>query len=589
MRRLRLAHLLISAIIALSLAASHTPVALAQGNYAAAARAKFSQKKYDEAVELYRKHLRRAPGDTNAWNQLGASYFHTGQPKRALRYLKQVERKTLEKSYNYYYQGLCYQAAEAPEKAKQYFAFAASRFTDEYASRSTFEMGAIEYNAKNKPRAQYWLTMYLQRYPTGVYRAQAGRLLESLQRNEYLPNVRGTEKPDMEAALYRYNKFSLAPYPHFWFLQGGTQYIQSSGQEPAPAGGIKPNNKQEMAALTNAGIGIGPWREGDMTAFGGYTYRQRWLTDDDRIATYFDEPTDFEYFPLRGDLLERRHQFYGDFRRDALNQSLFYGVFGRFEFTRIGSSFFPGPDAAELRKVLKVSDTTLVIPWIGAAYAGNMRTLGYLYMRKELNDDSPEHSNKTYELGLKGGDPVFSYGLSHEMDFTEQAVTVNAELFQYEFIYNDFWLDYKRLGAIVSVEHELLPRWFISGTLGYYADTYFLPRLKQSACSAVPAKPTNASASAGLINMQEATAAPTACPRDDTGTMIQAGVYWNWTQFQRLAAYVQQVDNKNAAQKEFESSKLTLQVAYTLAFPSVKRVSRFIDRYADSAFTKEAE
>ncbi len=588
MRRLPLANLLISAIIAVTLAASHTPVARAQGSYAPAARAKFQQKNYDEAIDLYRKHLRRAPGDYSAWNQLGAAYFHTGQPKRALKYLKQVERKTIEKSYNYYYQGLCYQAAGGIGKAKEYFAYAATRFTDEYGSRSTFEMGAIEYNAKNKPRAHYWLTMYLQRYPAGVYRVQAGRLLESMQRDEFITDVRGTEKPDMETALYRYNKLSLAPYPHYWFLQGGTEFTQSSGNEPIPGGGIKANNKQEMAAIANAGIGIGPWREKDMTAFGGYTYRQRWLTDEDRISTFFDEPTDFEYFPLRGDFLERRHQFYGDFRRDALNKMLYFGVFGRYELARIGSSFFPGPDAAELRKVLKISDTTLIIPWIGATYAENMRTLVYLYMRKELNDDSPEHSNKTYELGLKGGNPVMSYGLSHEMDFPEQSLTLNIELFQYEFIYNDYWLDYKRLGGIVSAEIEVLSRWYVSGAFGYYQDTYVLPRLKQRACNAAPPQQPTEPTGFGMTQT-EGSPQPTPCLRDDTGMLMQAGLYWNWTQFQRLSGFIQNVDNKNATQKEFQESQLTFNFAYTMAFPSVKRVSRAVDRYADSAFTKDAE
>ena len=95
-------------------------------NYAALGRAKFTQKKYDEAIDLFRKHLRRAPKDYNVWNQLGAAYYHTGQPRKALRYLKHVEKTTTEKSYNYYYQGLCYLAADTPDKAKDFFTYAAA-------------------------------------------------------------------------------------------------------------------------------------------------------------------------------------------------------------------------------------------------------------------------------------------------------------------------------------------------------------------------------------------------------------------------------------------------------------------------------
>lgn len=564
--------------------------AAAQGSYAAAGRQKFREKKYDEAVELFRKHLRRAPRDYGTWNQLGAAYYHTGQPRKALRYLKQVERRTIEKSYNYYYQGLCYTASEQPDKAKEYFHFIAARFTDEYASRATFEMAAIEYNSMNGRRAYSWAQQYLQRYPNGVYRPQAQRMLQLLAQNDFSQKFEGIEKPDSEAALFRYNKLSLHPTPHYWLVDFGWQYIDIAGQEPAPQGGIKPRNNQSMAALINGGIGIGPLKQGEVTLFGGYNYRQKWLTDAERLETYAEDYGDIGYFPLRGDLLERRHQFYGDFRRE-LGKSLFFGVFGRYELARIGSTLFPGPEDAELQKVLKISDTSLVIPWIGISYLGNMRTLAYLYLRKEINEDSPEHSNKSYDLGIEpgdeGGEPVLSFGLSHDIESPSTKTNFNIEVFRYEFIYNDYWLDYKRTGFFLSAEHELLPRWYIYGLGGYYRDEYILSRLKLAACGTQP-KSTSETGQASPLPTSTPTRA-NECPRTDTGSLLQAGVWWNWTQFQRFSADIQMVENKNADQQEFEESKMMVQFQYTMAFPSVKRVARFVNRYADTAFTKEAE
>lgn len=559
-------------------------------NLAALARQKFTQKKYDEAIDLYRKHLRRAPRDFNAWNQLGASYYHTGQPKKALRYLKHVERKTIDKSYNYYYQGLCYTAAEQPGKAKEYFAFAASRFQDEYGSRATFEMAAIEYKAKNKNRATYWLTLYMQRFPQGVYRPQTQRMLQSLQQGVWLEGVEGVEKPDMERALYRYNSLSLMQYPHYWYLQGGFRTDEITGQEPAGAnGGLKANGRRDMAATLNSGIGLGPWRDGPMTAFGGYTYRQTWITDEDRINEYADSPGDFEYFPLRGDLLERRHQFYGDFRRDFAK--IFYvGFFLRWEFARIGSTVFPSPDDSELRKVLKISDTMNLIPWVGASFIENMRTLFYVYLRKEVNEDAPDTSNKSYDFGTNGGTPAISLGLSHDIDFPEIPLSLGIELFRYEFIYNDFWLDYERLGGIFNIEHELLPRWFIEASVGYYQDSYILQRFKQKQCSSdLVGLPVGGTAPPSADTGDAAEPTVTKCWRDDTGLLYSAGVYWNWTQFQRFALTLQVTENHNAEQKEFETSKQTIAASFTMAFPSVKRVVRYVDRYADSAFTKEPD
>jgi hypothetical protein len=82
---------------------------------------------------------------------------------------------------------------------------------------------------------------------------------------------------------------------------------------------------------------------------------------------------------------------------------------------------------------------------------------------------------------------------------------------------------------------------------------------------------------------------PRSCPRIDTGTLFQASLQWSLNQFQRVSGQVQLVDNKNPQQKEFNESTMSFEFAVTMAFPSVKRVTRFVDRYADNAFTKEAE
>jgi len=169
------------------------------------AQAEFSKQNYDEAVNLYRKHLRAYKTDYNAWNQLAAAYYHTGLPRRALRYFKQVEKKTTDRSHNYYYQGLCYEALELPDQARAYLQSAA-QVADEYGSRATFELASLEYNARDRDKAGFWLNQYLARYPGGVYRSRATQMVQSLQTGLWIPNIRGVEKPDMEKALYRYNK-----------------------------------------------------------------------------------------------------------------------------------------------------------------------------------------------------------------------------------------------------------------------------------------------------------------------------------------------------------------------------------------------
>jgi len=561
----------------------------AAGYYALQGRAKFTQQKYDETVDLLRKHLRQSPRDYAAWNLLAAAYYYTGQPRKALRYLKHVERLTNEKAYNYFYQGLCYEALSPSKldvstsdelaKARDYFTLAAQHYTDEYAARAAYEIAVIEYNAKNRARAQYWLAYYQQHYPHGVYGMAAGRLLQSLKDGVWIERVAGTKQPDMEEALFKYNKMSLAPTPHYWFIQGGFSSTAADAQEPTQGGALNKNQSSDFAVLANTGVGIGPWRQENMTFFAGYTYRQTWKTDQSRFEEWASGPTQLSYFPFRADHLERKHQVYGDFRRDVAGL-FYYGAFARYEFARVGADeYIPSPEIKELQKSQKIADTQMLIPWIGLSYQENFRTLLYLYLRKEINYESPGFSNKSYDLGLGETPGVASFGISHAMDFPRLKLDLDIELFQYEFIYNDDWLDYKRQGVFVSTEWEFLPRFFFNGIAGYYRDQYQLPRLRTRTCTT----------SASDKGTTDPGAAPLQCQRIDTGLLYEAILYWNYTQFQRYAVLFQYVENNNPTQKEFQESKMSLQLVYTMAFPSVKRVARFIDRFADTAFTKVAK
>lgn len=293
-----------------------------------AGRAALEQKDYDQAIASFRLHLRVYPKDYHTWDLLAIAYYFSGQPRRALRYLKFVEGNA-QSSTNYLYQGLCYEAL-APSRidafdaldttdllrAKQYFAIAAQRYSDDEAARATIELAILEYNARNKAAARHWLTRYLQKFPRGGFAGEAARLLESIRDNIWLGTLQGTKKPDMEQALFRYNRLSLGPLPHYWFVQGGYQYSEVAGQEPKEGGEISASDNRTMAMLANAGVGIGPIRQGETTVFAGYTYKQTWDSNIDRLNRWADSPVDLDSFPFQADLLLRRHQVYADFRRE---------------------------------------------------------------------------------------------------------------------------------------------------------------------------------------------------------------------------------------------------------------------------------
>lgn len=543
--------------------------------------------RYDEAVTLYRRYLRRAPKDYKVWSKLGAAYFYTGQPRKALKNLKHVERRTPEKSYNYYYQGLCHLLLGQPQKARDYLQYAGQKFKDDWGAKAVYEMAVLEYKAKAKDKALYWLALYLERSPKGASAEEVRRLSASLKDDAWVDDARGTPLPDTEKAQFKYSNLSFTARPHYWFLSGGARFEQRTGKEPDQGGKIKDSGSTDETALFSMGAGLGPLRYGNTTVTSGYTYKQSWHTDADRAAEWLQDWTDFVYFPLRSDLLERRHQIFVDVRHD-LGSSYYFGVYGRYELARIGSSIFPNPETLDLQQVIPVSDTQLVIPWFGISWNNTTRTLAYLYARKEINDNQPAYSNETVSLVGDAGRPTGSIGLSHTMDFPEVDTTVDLEVFHYEFVYNDKFLDYARNGFFASAENRLFLSLQASLLFGYYADTYVRDRPKAAgSCGAQPdiLPGTTAPQPAG----PDLKAKPIDCERNDTGLLLQAGAAWTFSQYNRLDGFIQIVQNDNAELEEYQEQKVSAQVGWTMAFPSVKRVSRIVDRYADSAFTKEAK
>ena len=197
-----------------------------------------------------------------------------------------------------------------------------------------------------------------------------------------------------------------------------------------------------------------------------------------------------------------------------------------------------------------------------------------MYLRKEINSSDELLSNQTYNFGSAPGSLFSSYGLSTVVELPRYNTTLNAELFSYAFIYNDFFLDYNRLGAIFSVKYGFFSNLFLTASAGYYQDAYEVERIKSGSCANVD-----------LSNNSERILL---CDRLDSGYMFTGNLEFYYTQFSKLTGQIQLVQN-NSSLKEYETNKYNLLVTYSIAFPSIGRASRYVNRYADIAFTKETE
>lgn len=546
------------------------------------ARNQFTTLNFDKAIESYKAYLRILPHDYAAWGQLGAAYYHAGQPRRAQQTLQRVEQLTPERSYNYYYQGLCFSLLGMEKVAQRYWEYA-GWFNDESGSKATIELAVSVYKEKEDAKAKYLASSYLQRFPQGSQKAIAQSIIQSLESGKRLDAIQADERPDPDLTLYKYNRLSLFNVPHFWSIQTGILSDEAQGYQPSESGALDQKEEGNYAFLVNASLGIGPIRKKYATAFAGYSYRQHWDTDLDVLTNWFSDPFNLQAFPIRGDLLERSHQLFGDIRRQFTDQ-LFLGAYARVDYQRAGSSFFPSPDDNDLRIVVSMTDTTMLIPWLGWAWTDDQRSLAYLYIRKEIHNNSPDHSNKTYDFTGDTGERAISFGLSHSMEFPAWQLSGSIEAFQYEFIFNDFWLDYTRKGAILGADYIIWKGLGVNAAVGFYEDGYKLPRIKQGDCSSNGGIPTSNPSSLKLADDNPVSK----CNRSDSGTLMQAGVYWSQNANLRFSGSYLMVEN-SSGMKEYSESRNVIRFDVTWAFPGVKRVSRMTDRFADIAFTKDTD
>jgi len=298
------------------------------------------------------------------------------------------------------------------------------------------------------------------------------------------------------------------------------------------------------------------------------------------LQQFLDDPFNTRYFPFRFDLLKRRHTLFGDFR-GKLTDRFDSGVFGRYEIAKIGSEFFSGEEEGDLRSSLNINDTSILIPWISSSFSEKSRTTAYMYLRKEINLETPDLSNKTYDLLGGSGSPAFSVGASHSQSLMDNQLNLSAEIFHYDFIFNDYWMDFSRLGAFAEADFRINSSFSLNGLAGFYQDHYSLGRARLNGrCN------TSSVASPGSTTTTPA--APTLCMRNDSGIVVQGGIRWNIQDDTQVSTSALYVANDNSTMQEFAFDQIKFQIAVTRAFPNVQRVERLSERFADYVFFKEA-
>ena len=130
-----------------------------------------------------------------------------------------------------------------------------------------------------------------------------------------------------------------------------------------------------------AGLGIGPIERKKSIVHFGYNYSQYWFSNIERLEVWMEEPTDIVYFPLRPDLMERKHQLYADAVRKFKN-GIEVGAYGTGNIIIAGSEFLPAPEHPEIKESTNKSSAITVIPWVAWQYLGGNKLIFHLKLEK---------------------------------------------------------------------------------------------------------------------------------------------------------------------------------------------------------------
>lgn len=538
------------------------------------ARKAFQNRDYVRAQQYFRRHLRQYKKDYDSWNYLAASYYHLGLPKKALRYLKYIYKKTKLKSFNLLYRGLALKTLRKPALAIKMFKRAID-FHDEYSELATFELALLNYHANNTSEARKWGRIYRKRYPKGTHAKQAQKLLDSIELGQHIPYLTGIEEPDLSKAKFKYHHLSLFNFPHFWMLQLGNEAFDFTGKRPDAGRKLTPHHNQVFGLLSNFGIGIGPLRSDYVSFWAAYTYMQKWLTNAGRVKLFLREPSDIKYQPFRFDLLERNHRFSSSLTL-KLHSQINVGLYGYYSFRIMGSDQFLDPDGfTALKGTIPLSQSMLMIPWVGISYLDYFRSFAYLYVEKTLDESDEDFSNVTF--GRDGSSMLnyffVSWGARQVFTLKQYDLSLEFDFFRTHYLFNDYWLDFTRMGGTAKLKMGILARVYLAGRFGYLIDDYPTQVIKLGQCSAVIGE---------AIAMDNNI--PQICKREDHAIMYEFNGIFDFSPTKRIELQVVRVENMNNQLQEYERQETKFKLRLTFAFPSAKKTLSYVDKFSDSVY-----
>ena len=443
-----------------------------------------------------------------------------------------------------------------------------------YSHVALYELALLYYHKKEFLNARKLAKTYLKRHNHKELAVKAKQLLYSIDTGSYQQNIKGIEQPKITAAKYRYNALSLFNFPHFWLVHVGSEFFNFLGFKPGnPGQGLLSYSNQIVSALANFCLGLGAFRMDFASLWLAYVYHQKFLTNPGRINTYIDDVTDIKYFPFRFDLLQRKHRLSSGLTI-KLHNDINAGVFVDLNLKNIGSNFFSDPDGFNsLKGTIEIEKSYLFLPWIGASYYKNFATILYAYLEKEENEDD-NFSSMTF--GLVGKVPVVATGAKQIFDIKPIDTRVVLDLFLVPYVFNDFWLDFTRVGGAIKVKTELFSKLNMAARFGYFFDRFERQIIRSHKCDSFPYELKET-----LVRSEGLKAVY--CYRDQSVFLGEFTTSYSISSTKLIEATVS-ASNVTSNLQEYERTELKITLGLTFSFPSAEKSLSYVNKFYDPVY-----
>lgn len=533
------------------------------------------------AIPYLRAYLQSQPKDIKAWEMLGVCNYYVGLPKKAIRLLKYAEFQTSsDLGYNYLFQALAFSGLKKFSLATTYMKKAMNIKGSPFAKLAAYELVVMFYNRRKVIRAQRWMSHYIKKYPKDRNTQVLKRLVEPLKQGVFRGQLKGIPRPDVDKAFYHHAPLSLMPYPHYWFLSTGGSQIIETGKEvdESVTLGFKDTEQFFYRMNFDTGLGIGPVDTKYVTINGGYNYRQRWHSTTERYFEYIQDYLDVKYFLFRPDLLTRHHQFYTKFEVEVFSPFSF-GLDTLGEITRLGTRL-PGPEPWSWSTSLTISKRWLLNPWAGYRLSPRHLFRSYIYYLQHLSDENRDFSHQTFSTDLFS---PLAYGITYTGRFPRYDFALDIDLFYYDFVYNDPYIDHVKTGVFSRLEYAIIPelKIYVEGT--YSKNSFVEPYIKVGGCGVN--KLTRDERKAQEDELRQIIKK---CDRSETFWSVQGGVNFVYNDSYGVFFQGKYADSFTQDFDELSFKQESLEFGVVVAFPEVLDVRRRSTILVDRAVLESA-